>query len=29
MHELLIEGLERVFRDRGLPGLDELRRRER
>jgi hypothetical protein len=29
MHQLLLEGLDRVFRDRGLPGLDELRRRER
>jgi hypothetical protein len=28
MHQLLLEGLDRVFRDRGLPGLDELRRRE-
>jgi hypothetical protein len=26
MHELLMEGLDRVFRDRGLPGLAELRR---
>jgi hypothetical protein len=25
MHQLLLEGLDRVFRDRGLPGLDELR----
>jgi hypothetical protein len=24
MHALLMEGLDRVFRDRGLPGLDEL-----
>jgi hypothetical protein len=24
MHSLLMEGLERVFRDRGLPGLGEL-----
>jgi hypothetical protein len=24
MHGLLMEGLDRVFRDRGLPGLDEL-----
>lgn len=29
MHQLLLEGLDRVFRDRGLPGLDELRRRTR
>jgi hypothetical protein len=29
MHQLLLEGLDRVFRDRGLPGLDELRHRER
>jgi hypothetical protein len=28
MHQLLLEGLDRVFRDRGLPGLDELRHRE-
>jgi hypothetical protein len=27
MHQLLLEGLDRVFRDRGLPGLDELRPR--
>jgi hypothetical protein len=27
MHQLLLEGLDRVFRDRGLPGLDELRAR--
>lgn len=27
MHQLLLEGLDRVFRDRGLPGLDELRER--
>lgn len=26
MHQLLMEGLERVFRDRGLPGLAELTR---
>jgi hypothetical protein len=26
MHGLLMEGLDRVFRDRGLPGLDELTR---
>lgn len=25
MHQLLLEGLDRVFRARGLPGLDELR----
>ncbi len=29
MHGLLMEGLDRVFRDRGLPGLDELGARER
>jgi len=29
MHQLLLEGLDRVFRDRGLPGLDELRARAR
>jgi hypothetical protein len=27
MHQLLMEGLDRVFRDRGLPGLGELRPR--
>ena len=27
MHQLLLEGLDRVFRERGLPGLDELRAR--
>ena len=27
MHQLLMEGLDRVFRDRGLPGLGELRSR--
>jgi hypothetical protein len=25
MHALLMEGLDRVFRDRGLPGLEDLR----
>jgi hypothetical protein len=29
MHQLLLEGLDRVFRHRGLPGLEELRHRER
>lgn len=29
MHQLLLEGLDRVFRERGLPGLDELRARAR
>lgn len=29
MHQLLLEGLDRVFRDRGLPGLDELRAQTR
>lgn len=29
MHDLLLEGLDRVFRDRGMAGLDELRRHER
>jgi hypothetical protein len=28
MHQLLMEGLARVFRDRGLPDPDELKRRE-
>ena len=27
MHSLLMEGLDRVFRDRGLPGIAELRAR--
>ncbi|MEZ5834949.1 MAG: ribbon-helix-helix domain-containing protein [Geminicoccaceae bacterium] len=26
MHDLLMEGLDRVFRDRGLPAMDELRK---
>lgn len=25
MHGLLMEGLDRVFRDRGLPGIDEIK----
>jgi len=28
MHSLLMEGLDRVFRDRGLPSIAELRARE-
>ena len=28
MHQLLMEGLDRVFRDRGLPGLGDLRPRD-
>ena len=29
MHQLLMEGLDRVFRSRGLPGLEELGRAPR
>ncbi|MEZ5823235.1 MAG: hypothetical protein R3C97_00340 [Geminicoccaceae bacterium] len=28
MHDLLMEGLDRVFRDRGLPAMEELRKAE-